>query len=750
MIKSLLACCLALACLPAFACESPIATALFVHRYDPGDVHAFYRGRLGILQPDYGRRHLVVAYRWLNGLDLDEAEARLLMPSAKEMDAKNAPDTAIRDWLQARDSMGAAKIRIVPDLLNADFENLPNCSADAFRTATRALKARMARYGRHDPAMRQWLQGQDAVFGNCTRPGAMPEQDAVLCNCAGPGALPGTLPASAPDWLRRDRAYQLAAAHYYRGEYLQAAQGFAAIAADPASPWRSLSTYLVARVRVRLAGAEKSPAGPMRHEAEVAIERVLNDASLAPWHLDAHKLRLRLASAGGTCPAGLEAAVLAPHLSPVAWQEVQDYLALCSSGAQGLGGWLRNLRDADHARALAEALAAWRPQHNRAWLVAALLHGDASGRVLHELLDEVATLGKQDPAFLTANYYRLRALRTAGRDEDARQLADALLALPGLDGSARNLLLAERMVLARDLATFLRDARRRPVEVGHPGYEDRYLATLARMRSDPELAWRRELRHGPAEYFDADAVSVFNAAMPLAMLRQAAEQETLPAHLRAQLRSAAFTRAYLLGKLDLDLAVRLARDYPGVRELAALGSVRNGDERRFLVAVALLRLPGATPLVEIGFGRTTRPDRIGLEGPRWWVDWRQCWHHGGTWDSRVGLCVSERRRAGLVQPRFLRGADFSQAQEEAAWLQKAVTPAGLLGPIVLDWANAHPRDPRVPEALHLVVRASRYTGVECAGSLASRQAFHLLHSRFKTTSWAAKTRHWYGDRGCLR
>ncbi len=732
MIKSLLACCLALACLPAFACLSPTATAVFVHRYNPGDVHAFYRGRLGILQPSYGRRHLVVAYRWLNGLDLDEAEARLLMPSAREADAAAAPDAAIRDWLQARSRMGGAVVRIVPDRRGADFESQPNCSADAFRTATRTLRERLARHGRNDPAVRHWLQGQDAVFSNC----------------AGPGALPEALSASVPAWLHRDRAYQLAAARYYRGEYLQAAQGFAAIAADPASPWRSLSAYLVARARTRL--AEAGRAEQSRREADDAIARVLQDASLVPWHLDALKLRLRLASSSGICPAGLEAAVLAPRLSPNAWQEVQDFLVLCTSGPQGPGGWLRNLRDANHGRALAEALAAWRPQHNRAWLVAALQHGDALGRVLHELLDEAATLGKEDPAFLTANYYRLRALRTEGRDEDARQLADALLALPGLDGSARNLLLAERMALARDLATFLRDARRLPVEIGYPGSETSYLATTAQMHRDPDLTWRRELRRGKAEYFDADAVSVFNAAMPLAMLRQVAEQESLPAHLRSQLRSAAFTRAYLLGKTDLDLAVRLARDYPGVRELAALGSVRNGDVRRFLVAVALLRLPGITPLVEIGFGRAQRPDRIGLEGPRWWDRWRPCWHHGGSWDGRIGLCVSEPRRAGMVPPLFLRGAGISQAQEEAVWLQKADSPAGLLGPIVLNWATAHPNDPRVPEALHLVVRASRYAGVECAGSQASQQAFRLLHTRFKANAWAAKTHHWYGDRTCLR
>lgn len=734
MIKTLLASLLTFFCLSAAASGTPYAKAVFVHLYNPGDVPAFYRGRLGILQPSYERRHLVVAYRRLMGLDLNEDEARLLLPSVQEMDAVYSPDASLQEWRKARRKLGVAEVKIIPDRRGADYTNLPNCSADAFRTATRTLRGRMAEHGRHAPALRQWLQGQDAVFANC----------------AAPGSLPTGLTATAPLWLRQDRAYQSAAALYYRGDYVLAAQGFASIAADPASPWRPLATYLVARARVRLAEAMPGTSGQLRQEALAAIERVLQDAALSSWHLDALKLRLRL-TGNGKCNAGLEKSILAPRLSSTARQEVQDFLILCSSDSRGMAKWLRNLRDENHPAALREALAAWGPEHGQAWLLAAMMHGDAQGNIPGQLLQAASRLQPEDPAWLTVAYYRLRAMRGAGQDKAARELADALLAQPGLDGSARNLLLAERIGLAPDLAAFLRDARRAPVEIGYPGSENGYLASPQHIRTDPDLAWRPELRQNKAEYFDNDSGGIFNAAMPLVTLRLAAEQDSLPLHMRRQLRLASFTRAFLLGELDVELATRLAHDYPRVRELAAIGATRDVGERHFLAAVALLRLPGATPLVETGFGRLPPPDRIGLTGPRWWDMWRPCWlRAGGHWDWRNGICATRESHASPLPPPFLQGEPFRQAQEEAARLQAVAAPASLLGRIVLNWTASHTSDPRVPEALYLVVQASRYGSLDCNGGLMSQQSFRLLHTRFKSNSWATKTRHWYGDRGCLR
>jgi TolA-binding protein len=62
---------------------------------------------------------------------------------------------------------------------------------------------------------------------------------------------------------------------------------------------------------------------------------------------------------------------------------------------------------------------------------------------------------------------------------------------------------------------------------------------------------------------------------------------------------------------------------------------------------------------------------------------------------------------------------------------------------VLAWTRAHPDDPRVPEALHLAVKSTRFGLTDDKTSDFSRRAFRLLHSRYPKSEWAAKTKYWF-------
>ena len=75
----------------------------------------------------------------------------------------------------------------------------------------------------------------------------------------------------------------------------------------------------------------------------------------------------------------------------------------------------------------------------------------------------------------------------------------------------------------------------------------------------------------------------------------------------------------------------------------------------------------------------------------------------------------------------------------------AALPAGpdWLGAQTIAYARAHPEDPRVPEALHLVVRATRYGCKDGNTGDFSKRAFELLHRRYATNEWAKKTPFWY-------
>ena len=65
-------------------------------------------------------------------------------------------------------------------------------------------------------------------------------------------------------------------------------------------------------------------------------------------------------------------------------------------------------------------------------------------------------------------------------------------------------------------------------------------------------------------------------------------------------------------------------------------------------------------------------------------------------------------------------------------------------PAVLDWAKAHSDDPRVPEALHYLVRSTRYGCVDKSIGPYSREAFDLLHRKYPNSERMKKTPYWFG------
>src|SRR6202042_3523805 len=127
----------------------------------------------------------------------------------------------------------------------------PNCLDDSFATANKTLTARIASFGAKDPAVIDWVRGQDAVFTNC--PGKPSPQAGASANTPQPSPqrMPPNLNSNAPAWLKQDRVYQIAAANFYVENYDAALAGFRSIPADTASPWSSISRYLVARTLIR-------------------------------------------------------------------------------------------------------------------------------------------------------------------------------------------------------------------------------------------------------------------------------------------------------------------------------------------------------------------------------------------------------------------------------------------------------------------------------------------------------------------
>ncbi|MBK5299233.1 MAG: hypothetical protein JJE40_18940 [Vicinamibacteria bacterium] len=97
----------------------------------------------------------------------------------------------------------------------------------------------------------------------------------------------------------------------------------------------------------------------------------------------------------------------------------------------------------------------------------------------------------------------------------------------------------------------------------------------------------------------------------------------------------------------------------------------------------------------------------------------------------------------VPSPAFLTDQERRRAAEERSALETIDTGPNELGRRVLDWARRNPTDPRVPEALHRIVRATRVGCTTDATGTISRSAFELLHSRYPKSPWAARTPHWF-------
>jgi hypothetical protein len=109
--------------------------------------------------------------------------------------------------------------------------------------------------------------------------------------------------------------------------------------------------------------------------------------------------------------------------------------------------------------------------------------------------------------------------------------------------------------------------------------------------------------------------------------------------------------------------------------------------------------------------------------------------------------------APLSVPALVSSEQEALASAEYQRLQQLPDSVALLGQRVVDYANAHPDDPQVPQALALTVRASHYacqngdsaTASDSKSSYTpvSRAAFQLLHRRYPKSPWTAKTPYHY-------
>src|SRR5262249_49304226 len=276
----------------------------------------------------------------------------------------------------------------------------PNCARDSFRTAAATLARRIDRFGPGSPEVTDWVEAQDAIYSNCSSA----------------GKIPALAKSGLPSLIQADRAYQIAAANFYSGNFDTAAQMVKDIAADPNSPWRDLAPYLVARALVRKATLSAGPGKSDREllaQADSQLIKVLGRADLRSVHPAASKLlnfvRFRLHPDERLRELARD--ILSKDAAGEFKQNLTDYTFLLdkneSDPDSGPGDavkkddmtdWILTFQSNDKA-ALEHSMQRWNASRSLPWLVAALSKLEPGSAAPPDLLTAAAKIKDDSAAF---------------------------------------------------------------------------------------------------------------------------------------------------------------------------------------------------------------------------------------------------------------------------------------------------------------------------------------------------------------
>ncbi len=756
LVYSATAIALAVCLFPAptsFACGPFQLEAIFTFTVHPEfPLERYARGDLGIVQPSYARSYLFVAYRQLLGNGFNEQEQRVLTQfwqGRLDYNWNLGDQEWIKEWVTARQKVPGVgeppkidvyRYREKPD----EYETYLNCQKDAFESATTTLAARISKYGIENRSLKDWIAAQDQVFANCSEG----------------QHIPSAAPAAEETLFQADRTYQIAAANFYAGNFDEAKKTFESIAADGDSPWQNVAPYLIVRTLIRKAslGAPEVKK-PLLSEAEDQLNKVLANRKLANSHAAAGRLlnvvRLRLHPTERLHE--LAHSLLAKNQNDALKQQLWDFAFLLdeflgdesdnkTNPAVDLSGddltdWIATFQS-PAPEALHHSLAKWQSTHAATWLIASLSKVDSKNAETSKLITQAMSIKPGTPAFASARFHVVRLLLESGKFDDARSMLDELLAhdRTRFDKSSLNLLLSQRMLLARNLVDFLTFSTRVPA--GFSWNDDgREVPAEASELSEENRALQGKL------LFDEDATHHLNQAFPLLLLKEAASSSVLPSNLRRDVAQAAWLRAVLLGdnKTADELAPILKSLVPELSSfLDDFLAAPKPDSKRFAAIFAWLKFPGLEPVVDSGVGRETPLGQQDVYRDNWWCAAAFSPVPGAADDEKnKPQSFAATTKTGI--PAFLTQAEKAVAAREHSTLNALGAAPNYLCQQVIQWATKNPNDQRVPEALYMAVNTTRHGCTDKETGHWSKAAFDLLHHKYPNSTWAKKTPYWFKD-----
>ena len=391
------------------------------------------------------------------------------------------------------------------------------------------------------------------------------------------------------------------------------------------------------------------------------------------------------------------------------------------------------------------------------WLVAALWQLKPGDAAFSGVMEAAAKVPPASEAYATVAYYRARLARESGDDELARRvLKGALAQRRVLPLSALHLFQDEQMQVVTDYETFQSSLWQNPLE-----YDNGVGDIVPCEKADLP---------GCGPQFSPAAAALLNTRIPTRLFAHAAQSPTFPADLHRRMAPSAWARAALLDQVDLarqvakQVAKAAGEAEPQLKPyLQRYSQAQTLEDRKFAAAFAILHFPGLRPYVEGPYPRLTPFQEIDTGRDNWWcgdvgsnvieVNFQKCRRDRrtqshellqvapalGSTPARMESVTIGPKLPSVGFPAILDTAEKQSAAAEWRELYALGSASHYLPRVVIDWGNKHPSDPRVPEALHLAVRAMRYG----SSNEWSHDAFTLLHKNYPNSEWAKQTPYWF-------
>ncbi|MBP1150293.1 hypothetical protein [Methylocaldum sp. RMAD-M] len=233
-----------------------------------------------------------------------------------------------------------------------------------------------------------------------------------------------------------------------------------------------------------------------------------------------------------------------------------------------------------------------------------------------------------------------------------------------------------------------------------------------------------------------------NEGLPLDELAQIAAMKKLPDKFRRELTLVVWTRAFVLERWDVlrRFAPRIKHLIPEAGRLVdEMLRGPGGNRRRAFGAMLIARYPGmvgnmsdkitySVALDEFAQVNVRRSMAQDGERENWW-----CGFPSSVFWAQMGY--------GTVMdeppPKFLSPKSIEALRVERQQLRRTSNATDYLSGLVMAWARTAPRDPRLPEALHMLVRSSRGG---CIRQPDSGAMFRHLHTYFPGNRWTKITK----------